>query len=78
MWGQKSLFNLSIGDKAYIYYNGVKYYYKITDIYEVEKTGKVAIYRDYEKSTLTLITCTRGSDTKQSVYILELYKKENE
>jgi len=71
------LFNLSIGDSAYIYYNNVKYSYKLTNTYEVEKDGTVPIYRDYEKSVLTLITCTRYSDTKQTVFILELYNKEN-
>ena len=38
---------------------------------EVEKDGTVAIYRDYNKNCLTLITCTRNSNTKQTVYILE-------
>ena len=66
------LYKLSKGDIAYLSYNNIKYTYKIVDIYEVEKDGTVAIYRDYTKSTLTLITCTRNSDTKQTVYILEL------
>lgn len=71
------LYNLSIGDSAYITYKNIKYSYKIVNIYEVEKDGTVAIYRDYSKNTLTLITCTRNSNTKQTVYILELYSKEN-
>ena len=69
------LYRLEVGDEAYITYSGSKYYYKVTKIYNVEKTGKVTIYRDYNKSVLTLITCTRGSDTEQTVYILELYNK---
>ena len=67
------LYKLSKGDIAYITYGGVKYSYKIVDIYEVQKTGTVAIYRDYSKKVLTLITCTRNSKTKQTVYILENY-----
>ena len=67
------LYKLSDGDVAYVTYAGEKHSYKIVNIYEVEKTGKVAIYRDISKSTLTLITCTRNSDTKQTVYILEEY-----
>jgi len=67
-----NLYKLSKGDSAYIYYKGVKYQYNIVNIYEVEKDGTVAIYRDYDKNTLTLITCTRNSNTKQTVYILEL------
>ena len=67
------LYKLSIGDTAYITYKGYKHSYKIVNIYEVEKDGTVAIYRDYTKNVLTLITCTRNSSTKQSVYILEEY-----
>lgn len=70
----ENLYKLSIDDIAYLNYKSVKYSYKIVDIYEVEKDGTVAIYRDYNKSVLTLITCTRNSDTKQTVYILEQVK----
>lgn len=65
------LYKLQLGDQAYLQYKNVKYSYKIVDIYEVEKDGTVAIYRDYNKNCLTLITCTRGSNTKQTVYVLE-------
>jgi LPXTG-site transpeptidase (sortase) family protein len=65
------LYKLQLGDEAYIKYKNTKYVYKIVDIYDVEKDGTVAIYRDYDKNCLTLITCTRGSNTKQTVYILE-------
>lgn len=65
------LYKLKIGDEAYLQYKNQRYSYKIVNIYEVEKDGTVAIYRDYNKNCLTLITCTRGSDTKQTVYILE-------
>ena len=65
------LYKLSLEDVAYVHYRNVKYYYKIVNIYEVEKDGTVPIYRDYDKNTLTLITCTRNSNTKQTVYILE-------
>lgn len=70
------LYKLGLNDVAYLYYNNIKYQYKIVNIYEVEKDGTVAIYRNYNKSTLTLITCTRNSDTKQTVYILELVDKQ--
>jgi len=70
------LYKLKKGDNAYIYYNNYKYTYEIVNIYEEEKDGTVAIYRDYSKSGLTLITCTRNSNTKQTVYILDLVNKE--
>ena len=70
----ENLYKLSLGDIAYLSYKNKKYSYKIVDIYEVEKDGTVAIYRDYSKNVLTLITCTRNSNTKQTVYILEQTK----
>lgn len=71
------LFNLSNDDYAYIYYKNIKYLYKLVNIYEVEKDGTVPIYRDYNKNVLTLITCTKNSNTKQTVFIFEEYNKEN-
>ena len=68
----RNLYQLTIGDKAYVNYKNKKYTYKIVNIYEQEKTGKIAIYRDLDKNTLTLITCTKNSHTKQTIYILEL------
>ena len=70
------LYKLQNDDLAYISYNNKKYTYKLVKTYEVEKTGKVAIYKDSNKSGLVLITCTRNSDTKQSVYIFDLIDKQ--
>lgn len=66
------LYKLQVGADMYVTYNGVKYHYQLVNIYYVEKTGKVAIERNYDKTTLTLITCTKDDDTKQTVYIAEL------
>ena len=66
------LYRLNIGDYAYITYQGQKYKYSIVNIYTVPKNGKVPIYRNYNKTTLTLITCTKNDDTTQTVYIAEL------
>ena len=66
------LYNLSIGDYAYVTYAGKQYAYKLVNVYDVAKTGKVKIVRNYAKTTLTLITCTRNNDKAQTVYILEL------
>lgn len=73
----KNLYKLSKNDKAYVYYKNVKYTYQIVNIYDQPKTGSIAIYRDYNKNTLTLITCTKDNKTKQTVYILELVSKES-
>ena len=72
----KNLYKLSEGDYAYVYYNNIKYAYKITKIYYQPKTGKLAVYRPTDKTVLTMITCTRGDESTQTVYIAELESKE--
>lgn len=69
----KKLYLLEKGDIAYLIYKNKTYTYKIVNIYTQEKTGTLAIYRDSTKNTLTLITCTKNDNTKQTVYILERY-----
>ena len=66
------LYKLEVGDLAFITYNGNKYEYRIVDIYEVLKNGIVSIRRNRNATTLTMITCTKNSDTLQTVYIAEL------
>lgn len=73
----EGLYKLSLENEVHLYYKNVKYTYKLVNVYEVEKDGTVPIYRDYSKSVLTLITCTRYSNTKQTVYIFELSSKQN-
>ena len=74
--GWKAFFNdlykLSTGDIAEVSYKGKKYTYKIVNIYKQEKTGTIAIYRNYDKTTLTLITCTNFDNATQTIYIAEL------
>ena len=66
------LYKLQVGDMAYVTYGGNKYQYKIVNIYNVDKTGSVTVERNFDITTLTLITCTYKDDTKQTVYIAEL------
>lgn len=66
------LWMLDIGDHAYVTYNGRKYDYQIVDIYNVAKNGMAVIRRNKEKTTLTLLTCTKDDDYSQTIYILEL------
>ena len=66
------LYKLNVGDTAYVTYGGRKYQYNIVNIYNVDKTGTVTIERNFDITTLTLITCTYNDDTKQTVYIAEL------
>lgn len=67
----KNLHKLSIDDIAYIKYKNVEYKYKLVNVYTQPKVGKLVIYRNNSKTTLTLITCTKNSKTLQSVYIFE-------
>ena len=73
----KNLHKLSNDDVAYVYFNNIKYTYKVVGKYDAEKNGKVTIHKDNKKNTLTLITCSQTDKTKQIVYILELESEEN-
>lgn len=78
--GYKAFFNdlykLVMGDSLFVEYNGKKYTYKIDNIYKQKKTGTIAIYRDYDRTTLTLVTCTNNDKNTQTVYIAYLEKVE--
>ena len=73
----RNLYKLSTGDYAYVYYNNIKYSYEITNIYYQQKTGKIAVYRPYDKTTLMLITCTKNDESTQTVYVAELRNTES-
>lgn len=68
----KNLYKLGLYDDVYISYKNKEYHYKITKIYKDSKDGEVAIRRNYDKTTLTLITCTKNDKKTQTVYICEL------
>ena len=62
---------------VYIYYDNVKYIYKINNHYEAKKDGKVEIIRNKNKNAITLITCKKNSNDKHLVYIGYLVDKGN-
>lgn len=68
----KNLYKLENGDLVDITYNNKEYHYKISNIYTDIKDGDVAIKRNKNKNTLTLITCTKGDKETQTIYICEL------
>ena len=68
----RNLYKLSTGSYAYVYYNNIKYSYKITFIYKQPKVGTINVYRPYNKTTLMLITCTKDDESTQTVYVAEL------
>lgn len=65
------LYKLTKGDRVYVHYNNKKYAYKIVNIYKQKKTGKIKIYRNKKKTTLTLVTCTNNDKNTQTIYIAE-------
>lgn len=67
----RNLYKLQKGDQASITYQQKTYRYQLVNIYSEEKTGYVSIYRDRNKKTLTLITCTKDNDHMQTIYIFE-------
>lgn len=68
----RNLYKLEINDDVYITYDNHEYHYQIKNIYTELKDGDVAIKRNKKKTTLTLITCTKGDKTTQTIYICEL------
>ena len=68
----RNLYKLEIGDEATVTYGGLNYKYIITDIYQEANTGTVSIKRNHDKTTLTLITCTKDDSSTQTIYIAEL------
>ena len=65
----KNLYKMDKGDLVYIYFKNKNYIYEYSYFYEVDKIGSVNIIRDYNRSTLTFITCKNDSNDKQLVFI---------
>lgn len=70
----KNLYKLNIKDELILYYDNRKYIYRVSDIYEIKKTGNLALESNKESKTLTLVTC-KGLD-KQIVIVSTLTKEE--
>ena len=68
----KKLYKLELDDDVYLEYNGKTYHYKIKNIYTVPKDGTVALRIKQDVSTISLITCTKGDNKTQTIYICEL------
>lgn len=71
-----NLYKIETGDVINLYYKGYKYIYMYSNNYEVNKDGTVEIYRDRNKTTITLITCDKNKDDKQLVFVGYLVDKE--
>ena len=69
----KNLSLLNLEDKISLLYKGKLYQYIITDIYEVDKTGKIEVNRNIHDNYLVLTTC--GRNNTQIVIVSKLYNK---
>ena len=68
-----NLYKLEVGDYAYIYYGGQKYTYQLVKVTNVPKTGSIKLDRpNVNIKELTLITCTKDSDTEQTIYYFDI------
>lgn len=73
----KNLHCVKFNDLIHVYYNQVKYTYKVVDFYIEPKVGNIHIYRNKEKTTLTLTTCNQDKKDSQIVIISELVDSKN-
>ncbi len=71
----RKLNQLTKGDSIYIYYNSIKYKYKVIKYYHKKKNGKLDIDSSFKDKTLVLTTCKPISFNKQLVYIAKLNKE---
>lgn len=65
------LINLREKDKIIVYYNGYKYTYNVTKIYNEEKTGSIHVAKESGKTMITLTTCNRVMKGKQLIVMGE-------
>lgn len=72
----KDLYLLDENSFVTLYYQGVKWIYEIVDIEEQDKTGVLYLKEDYPHM-LTLITCTKGNSSTQTIYYGALKKSES-
>lgn len=69
----KNIYKLNIEDVINLNYQGKKYQYTVTDIYEVEKTGEVTINHNIHENYLVLTTC--GKNNTQILIVSKLFNK---
>lgn len=71
----RNLNKVNINDKVYVYYNGIKYEYIITNKYDIKKTGTANIIKSNTDKYITLITCNPNKDGYQIVIIGKIKKE---
>lgn len=73
----KKLIDVEINDNVFVYYEGIKYNYKIFSKYNIEKTGKANVLSSNENKYITLITCNQKRKGYQVVLVGKLVEQNN-
>lgn len=73
----KKLIDVEINDNVFVYYEGIKYNYKIFSKYNIEKTGKANVLSSNENKYITLITCNQKRKGYQVVLVGKLVEQHN-
>lgn len=63
--------NIELNDLVYIYYENIKYKYKVINKYQIKKTGYFNMENKDNKTLLVLITCNQDNSNKQIVVICD-------
>lgn len=70
----RNIHRLKNNDEIYIYYNNVKYTYRIIKNYEVAMTDSTPLNKMKDKSIITLITCKSGNNKYRTIIVGEMVK----
>lgn len=70
----RNIHKLKINDEIYIYYNKMKYTYKIIKNYDVAMTDNTPLNKIKDKSIITLITCKSGNNKYRTILVGEMVK----
>lgn len=69
----KNLDQLSINDEVSLFYQNKKNNYIVSDIYELDKNGKIMVNQNINEKLLVLTTCSKKKD-KQLVVVTKYLK----
>lgn len=68
---------LNEDDLIYLYFNGIKYTYKVFNKYTETKDGHITITKSADKTELVLTTCDQTNKKQQVVIVAELINSED-
>lgn len=73
----RNLNKVNINDRVNVYFNGIKYKYKIIKKYDIEKSGTASVLSSKENKYITLITCNQERKGYQVVVVGILIEEVN-